>query len=333
MITRLCAAFTALVACAASAQERTPFVGAHGATTPGTYTGMLDGRAAHLDLWPDQAFHLVSGDEVRAGRWHGDPTRNGLVLDLGDGSRVLEVRNSQRLRPAGAPEDASRDLVVSEAFSPATIRLPLAGMLTYFADAAMMVHCATGRTYPVAQDGDYLALERAYLEARTGPAEPLFVTMDALIERRAQMEGPDRLTVVPQAFGSVFPEEYCSLGNRMPGLTDAYWRITALGDVELDPGATDREPFLVFRAEDGGFSASAGCNTLRGRFSTSGTELSFPQPIASTMMACPDPVAGWETRLQTALAGVEGFEIGGRTLRLLGADGTPVAELAAAYLP
>ena len=333
MLFRLSATMAAFVAFTASAQDSQPFVGAHGAMTPGTYTGVTGGRSEHLDLWPDQSFHFISGDEVHAGRWHADPERNGLVLDLGGETRVLEVRNSQRLRPSGAPEDGSGDLEASEMPAPVSIRLPLSGMLTYFADAATIVHCATGRTYPVAQDGEYLALERAYLAGRSGPAEPLFVTMDALIEPRAQMEGPERLTVVPEAFGSVFPGGDCSLGNRSLDLADAVWTITSLGDVDLDPALVSREPFLIFSDEDGTFSASVGCNQLRGGYSRSGTDLSFAEPVASTMMACPDPVDDWETAFKQALSGVVGLEIGGRVLRFLDGERTPVMRLQAVYLP
>ena len=327
--------FAIIFICFAStspAQETAPFIGAHGATTPGAYV-VGDGVSQHLDLWPDQTFHLISGGISYAGRWYADPALNGLVLDLGDGSVILEVRNAQRLRPEGAADDGSQDYELSETMTPTAIRLPLTGMFTYFADAATIVHCATGRTYPVAQNGDYLALERAYLADRPAPGEPLFVTMDALIEMREQMEGPARLTVVPEAFGSAFPGEDCSLGNRSLGLTDAVWRIRALGDLDLDPSITAREPSMSFNAGGGTFLASVGCNTMRGRFSSSGKDLTFEQPMATTMMACPDHVADWEDRLGKALGAVAAFDVGGRSLRLLDKEGARVAELRAVYLP
>lgn len=149
------------VAFAANAQDVTPFVGAHGAITPGTYIGEVDGSTTQLDLWPDQSFHYKADDLAYAGKWHADPKRDGIVLDLGNETVVLEVRNAQRLRPEGAPEDGAQDLETLETFSAAALALPVSGMFTYFADAALFVHCATGRTYPVALEGDYLALERA----------------------------------------------------------------------------------------------------------------------------------------------------------------------------
>lgn len=327
------AALLVFLPSAAAAQDVTPFIGAHGATTPGSYVDLVEGDTQQLDLWPDQSFHLNSGGQSHAGRWYADPDQNGLVLDLGEQSIVLEVRNAQRLRPAGAPDDGSQDLELSETFSPGALNLQVSGMLTYFADAATIVHCATGRTYPVAQDGDYLALERAYLADQPGPAEPLFVTMDAVIETREQMEGPDRLTVVPETFGSTFPGEDCSLGNRSLDLNDAVWTITSLGEVDLDPSIVSREPSMSFNAREESFVASVGCNTMRGGFTLAGSDLAFAQPIASTMMACPDTVASWETRLADTLGNVASFEIGGRTLRLLDADGATVAALRAVYLP
>jgi copper homeostasis protein (lipoprotein) len=315
------------------AQEAAPFIGAHGATTPGAYVAGPEAAPAQLDLWPDQSFHFVSEGAAHAGRWHADPRQNGIVLDLGDRTVAFEVRNAQRLRPSGAPEDGTRDLELAENFVPAPLTLQMSGMLTYFADAATIVHCATGRTYPVAMEGDYLTLERAYLRDQPGPAEPLFVTLEATIETRDQMEGPPRLTVVPDTFGTTFPGEDCSLGNRRLGLADAVWTITALGDMDLARPAKAREAFLSVDAGAQAFFASVGCNTLRGRFEASGDTLRIAGPVASTMMACPAPLSDWEARLAEVLSAVASYDIGGRTLRLLDANGERLATLQAVYLP
>ncbi len=316
-----------------AAQEDRSFVGAHGAMTPGSYMRTTGDTTEQLDLWPDQSFHFTSDGQAHAGRWHADPRQGAVVLDLGTSSLAFDVRNAQRLRPVAAQGDASQDFELSDSFSPAALNLPISGMLTYFADAATIVHCATGKLYPVAQDEDYLTLERAYLADRAGPAEPLFVTMDAVIEMRAQMEGPERLTVVPMAFTGAFPGEDCRLGNRSLDLQDAVWRMTALGDTELDPSIGSREPFMSFSPSEDMFLASVGCNTIRGGMSGSGSDLSFAQPMSSTMMACPDPLAALEAQLGDILSSVARYEIGGRTLRLMDAEGDRVARFRAAYLP
>jgi copper homeostasis protein (lipoprotein) len=301
--------------------------------TPGSYQAVSDGALAHLDLWPDQSFHFRSAETAHAGRWHADPRQNGIVLDLGDHTVVYEVRNTQRLRPVGAPEDGTLDLQLAETFAPAALDLQITGMLTYFADAATFVHCATGRTYLVAMEEDYLTLERAYLQDRPGPAEPLFVTLEATLETRDQMEGAPRLTMVPRAFGGTFPGEDCTLGNTRLGLEDATWTITALGDLVLDRPPEAREPFLSFDAGAQLFFASVGCNTMRGGYMATDATLDIAAPIASTMMACPAPLSDWEARLSATLSDVAQFEIGGRTLWLLDTSREPLATLRAVYLP
>ncbi len=153
-----------LLSTPAHAQQEEQYLAAHGATVPETYIAVGERESLHLDLWPDQGFHLLrtsggSDPEAFAGRWHADGRK--LVLPLGGETLTLEVRNAERLRPEGAPDDASGDLVAAGALAPAPISLRAAGMITYFADAPTFVHCATGLTHPVAQEGDYLALERA----------------------------------------------------------------------------------------------------------------------------------------------------------------------------
>lgn len=65
------------------------------------------------------------------------------------------------------------------------------GLFIYFADAAVFEPCGGGRL-PVAQEGAYIDLERAYLDAAPGPAEPVLARLDGRVEVRPSMEGPDR---------------------------------------------------------------------------------------------------------------------------------------------
>ncbi len=317
----------------AHAQQDEPFVGAHGATVPATYTS--EDGTLHLDLWPDQAFHLVrmpddGAPETFAGRWHADG--RSLFLPLGGDMLTMEVRNAERLRPPGAPEDASGDLVGSP-LDPAPISLRAVGMFTYFADAPTFVHCATGLMHPVAQEGDYLDLESAYLEDRPGPAEPLFVTLDATIETRAQMEGPDRLTLIADGFEATWPGETCARAAPAARLAGTVWRIRSIDGISMAWSPPAREPFILFNAEDARVNASVGCNTMHGRFDADADGALSVGPLASTMMACHDQLAAQEAALAVALEETAGYQIGGRTLRLLDAEGAALAELEAMYLP
>jgi copper homeostasis protein (lipoprotein) len=92
-------------------------------------------------------------------------------------------------------------------------RLLLPGMFRYMADAASLRLCATGTRLPVAMEGDYLRLERAYLAARpaNGAGAPLLVTLEGLITSRPSAEvgrGPER-TVVVKRFVGVHPGQGC----------------------------------------------------------------------------------------------------------------------------
>ena len=99
-------------------------------------------------------------------------------------------------------------------------------------------------------------------------------------------------------------------------LTGDAWRITALGDAEL----IEPERMSLNFFSPGRVAGSAGCNRLVGGFTLTGEGLSFGQ-MASTMMACPEPLMAQERRMLDALEQVAAFDMDGRgTLRLLGED-------------
>lgn len=85
---------------------------------------------------------------------------------------------------------------------------PTQGYFIYFADAAVFEPCGGGRL-PVAQEGAYLDAERAYLDARPGPAEPVFIRLDATVEERRSIEGPPQPHLVIAALGGVEPGGVC----------------------------------------------------------------------------------------------------------------------------
>lgn len=92
-------------------------------------------------------------------------------------------------------------------------RLQLTGMFTYMADAASIRLCTTGQQLPVAMEGDFLALQRAYLQARPAerPGQPLLVELQGRITQRPSMEAgqPPRPTLVVETFGTVRPGQEC----------------------------------------------------------------------------------------------------------------------------
>jgi len=94
------------------------------------------------------------------------------------------------------------------------------GDFVYFADSAIFTDCATGRQWPVAQAGDYLALEKAYLNWQGEPKAPLLANFDGHIDIREPMEGPLREHMIIDRFISVQPGTTCE-SLKVPGTKPA----------------------------------------------------------------------------------------------------------------
>ncbi|RXV58931.1 hypothetical protein C6W92_16005 [Roseovarius sp. A46] len=128
------------------------------------------------------------------------------------------------------------------------------------------------------------------------------------------------------ATGMPYPDTaYLALGDReLRGcggdpadlLTGGAWQITALGDAAL----IEPERLSLNFLDAGRVAGSGGCNRIAGGFSLSGEGLHFG-PMASTMMACPEPLMEQERRMLDALEQVMAFDVDTRgRLRLLAED-------------
>lgn len=91
-------------------------------------------------------------------------------------------------------------------------RPKLSGMFVYAADAAIFTDCLTGERWPVAQEADYLNLERAYLAARSEPFQRLLVEVEG---HRVERPSADpsvkslRRTLTVDRFLSITPDGRC----------------------------------------------------------------------------------------------------------------------------
>ena len=332
--------------------DKPSFVGAHGLRLPASFRGTLPcadcaGIRHHLDLWPDQVFHLRRDwlgreaplTEDALGRWHVDPARGALVLQhVAEGPLAWEIEGTDRLRLLGRdgrPIDSDLPYALESAgrLEPTDLRLPLFGMFRYMADAALFEECRTGRRYPVAMEGDYLALERAYLAERPEAGSAVLATFDGAVAERPAMEGPPRRTVIVERYVGLWPGEACPRGRARATLADTYWRIESLMGVPVDMPAGGREPHLLIGAGDPDrFAATVGCNRIGGRVARSDSGLCL-EPVASTLMACPGPLEAHEGRLKEALAATAAAEIIGPTMVLRDGQGRAIARLVARYLP
>jgi uncharacterized lipoprotein YbaY/heat shock protein HslJ/uncharacterized lipoprotein NlpE involved in copper resistance len=336
--------------------NETPRIGAHGLWLPASFTGTLpcadcEGIRHHLDLWPDQTFHLSRewlGRETplredTLGRWSADAARGALVLQgAGDTPMQWQITGPDSLRALALDgseivSDLPYDLISDGTLTPVDLTVAMSGEFVYFADAAIFEECLTGRTYPVAMEGDYLALERAYLAARVAPQAPVLAVIDGQITTRPNMEGPPRRTIVVDRLVQVLPGETCERNRAQADLVNTYWRLDRLGDRDVAGEPGTREPHIVLRAPEPGdtearFSATVGCNQMMGSVSTGPESIAFGQ-IASTMMACPPPLDQLEFGLARALEGATNYRIIGQTLILNDDAGGMVAVFRAVYLP
>jgi copper homeostasis protein (lipoprotein) len=117
------------------------------------------------------------------------------------------------LQADGALRGAVPGLRLPRLPTPAPIepQLTLSGLFTYMADAPRIELCADGRALPVAQAGDYLALERAYGAVRPAPGAPVWVQLRAHIAPQPAMDPamPPVPTLTVQTFERADPKGRC----------------------------------------------------------------------------------------------------------------------------
>ncbi len=270
-------------------------------------------------------------------------SRQALILEAGQAPPIrLGSMGDGALRPldeAGAAGGGavSGTLARADAFSPFAPDLPLRGMFLYFADSARFTECRSGRSWPVAMEGDFLALQAAWLATRPPPPPdalpaPLLARIEATVAQRPRMEGEGtQATVIVRRFLSLHPSERCDRPAAEATLRNTYWRILTLGGERVGTEAGQREPYLLLHLNEPRFSATVGCNQLLGGVETAGATLRFT-PGPTTMMACPAPLDAREQALAAALAGTAAFQLEGTSLTLRGADARPLATLEAVYL-
>lgn len=328
-----------------------PPLAAHGLRLPATFRGVLpcadcEGIRHHLDLWPDQVFHLrrewlgrpVIRDDI--GRWSVDPQRAALVLQGGAEMPLqFEIKGPDTLRALdlrGAPIDSRLpyELRSDGRLQPFDVATNLGGEMTYMADAARFTECLTGRSYPIAMEGGFVEMQRGYAAAVKRPGAPVYVTFEGSIVDRPPMEGAGTVrTVVVQRFINAWPGQRCERARADANLSNTYWRIVKLGGEAVQAAAGSSEPRVLLRNADGltSYSATVGCNMINGSFTTAAETIRFA-PGAATLMACPPPLDALERRLGEALAKATRWRINASTLELYDDKRTPVALFEAVYL-
>ena len=168
------------------------------------------GERWQVDLLPGGTYQLrqqpAQGAAIDTlGRY----TLEGRQITLKDAPRAV----SWTLQRDGALRGLSAKVHLPRLATPAPIepQLSLSGLFTYYADAPRIQLCADGRALPVAQLGDYLALERAYGAVKPAPGAAVWVQLVARITPQPAMDPamPPLPTLLVSKFERADPKGRC----------------------------------------------------------------------------------------------------------------------------
>ena len=302
---------------------------------PATFAGQLPAASGGplsitLNLYPDRMFLLrkqapsvpAEASSYDHGRWylaHGG--RRLVLVGEAEGLYKLAVKNDATLylSSLNGRKDLLQDPVDLRrraTLDPFTDGVPLTGLFRYMADAAWFTECFTGTSFPVAQEKDYLALERAYLAARREPGAPRYVTLAGHLAERPAMEGEGLETVlVVDRLDTISDRPDCPDRLARTHLTNTTWKLTELyGRTIQFVSSGQGEPQLILRPPERQLMGFSGCNGFFGLYRKEGDRLTFSD-LGATMMACPND-AGLERTYFKALKATDHYSIFGQMLEL-----------------
>jgi len=306
-------------------------------TQPTTYSGTLpcadcSGQLIVLTLFADSTFRMrttylgVVADEpivvYSLGRWGLSADQRVVLRSDSDVPQQYQWQADGALRQLdrqGRPIVSTLNYELTRQTSVDLVAgpMPLRGMYMYMADAASLNECRTGRRVPVLIEQDHLALERAYLSARTSPGQPMLVSfIGRFVERVPEPGMPSREFLQVDEFQHIWPGESCAADALSEAsLSNTRWRLVAVNDAPIALQPDQREPYLRLITDGQRAQGFAGCNQFSGGFTRDGGSLRFG-PIATTRMMCGDDVMDVETQFLSALAATRASRIVGEALQL-----------------
>lgn len=87
--------------------------------------------------------------------------------------------------------------------------VPMSGMLSFMADAATLKRCESGEKLPVLFKGDWLAVERAYVNTRKTSGEPILIAFRGRMENDTT-DGNVRSAIVIEEITGMWPDSTCT---------------------------------------------------------------------------------------------------------------------------
>jgi heat shock protein HslJ len=104
-------------------------------------------------------------------------------------------------------------------------------------------------------------------------------------------------------------------------LNQTNWLLT-----ELNNQAVRQEPLITLSFENNQIAGTDGCNRYHGSYTLSADKISINKNIASTMMACPEPISQQAAAYISALMETVSYKIDGQHLLLINASGKTLAS-------
>ena len=332
-----------------SALQAAPTPNAFPAPLPASFVGTLPcadcpGIDTRLNLLPDGQFQMRMTYLERPGAGFdsiGLWQVNEGKLVLKEGAQTVEQFQIKDKKPIllkldmqGQPIASKLDysLQPKDVFQPMKPRLTMQGLFVYFADAARFTPCATLQSMPVKMDGDYPALEKAYIATRKQPQLALLATVEGQVSKQMRMEGEGSeqvlrvLKLVEMSTASACPAQNTDKADA-PRLEDRTWVLVQLGEQRITPPKQGLGAHLVLMSKEQRVAGSGGCNRLMGGYTLEGNKLSFSK-MASTMMMC-DERMEQEQHFLKALGEVATWRMEGHTLILRNASDQILVELTA----
>ncbi len=117
---------------------------------------------------------------------------------------------------------------------------------------------------------------------------------------------------------------WAAAGEQEITLEDTYWQLSQYLDAAGEMTSVASDVTVDLKLSEGQLGGSAGCNRYFGSYELDGDRLSLTSPMGSTQMACVPPVAEQEQRYLALLAQTSSWEIEGRQLAFLDAEGRQI---------
>ena len=231
---------------------------------------------------------------------------------------------------AGCKQQEQEAVIAAESQQPAGAPgMELEGMFRYMADAALFRYCRNDKTFPVSMEGDYMELERAYLNSGIEPGSEVMVKLRGRLLERPHMEGNTNIIMlIVDKLHNIFPDETCAPDTHAE-LIGTYWKLSKLKGEMVNTPEGMKEAHMILAGAESRVHGNAGCNNFFGQFKTSENTLVF-SAMGSTMMACPQAM-DTERSFLAALGATTRYKISGLFLKLYAEDQL-LAQLEAVYL-